>query len=133
MKNLLIEPQRVIALAFADSDYIMVKEVTPTVIITAQERFLLPVIGSDLCDALIAGKYVALYDEYVAPALASYIRVEMTPTEERERKLLLGRARVLMRRLSDYVEENKGEFSEYNSSENVLNRVKVNGGAIKVG
>lgn len=129
-QHLLLDPERVIALAFGDSDFVTERMVTQAVIMTAQRRFLQPVIGRELVRALLEGRYLILLDEYVAPALAEYVRVEMTAKTDPKRGDLLRRAREMMRRVSDHVEENQAVYKEYQSSCNILNKISIHGAII---
>lgn len=130
MKDILLEPERVIALAFGDSEFITPRMVSPAAIVTAQRRFLIPVVGQKLMDALLDGAYIILNEEYVEPALAEYVRVEMTPLTDPRRRDLLRRAREVMRRLSDHLEGNKSQYAEYESSCNILNKISLHGAVI---
>ena len=78
MENL-ISPEEVALQAFAPLDRVTPADVNPLTIAVAQERFIVPVLGAAMVEALAAGNYAELLDESVAPALALYTRVLMIP------------------------------------------------------
>ena len=70
----LITPSQAVALAFADGEYLAPEAITEADIAAAEHRYIEPVAGSALCEALAAGIYPALLADYVAPALAMAVR-----------------------------------------------------------
>ncbi|MFI3270165.1 MAG: hypothetical protein SNG14_07590 [Rikenellaceae bacterium] len=131
MENQLITAAKVVELAFTGCDYIPEAMVTSASIISAQRRFILPVIGEAMIEAMVGGDYEEFLEEYVEPTLAHYTRVEMTPAEDQYRKIILRQARQLGRRMSDYIEENAAEFTEYKSEDNILGKVRLYGATIQ--
>ncbi|MFI3304172.1 MAG: hypothetical protein SNF68_06000 [Rikenellaceae bacterium] len=132
MTNILISPQRVLELAYANAEYTPVSMITNADILTAERRYLIPVIGEQLYIALADGEYPVLMDEFVAPALAQYVReVANLPSAPRTREGMC-RARMLMLRLSDELDKNSVTYSEYVASENILKRCRINGTHIQV-
>ncbi len=131
MKNQLITEAKVIELGFAGCGYTEIELVTPTAIESAQRRFILPVVGETLIEALLEGDYPILLEEYVEPAMAHYTRLEMTPLADPLRKDILRHARLLTRRLSDHLENNQGLYSEYESAHNVLRKIRIHGATIE--
>ena len=130
--NCLIEAQRVIAIAYAGSGYIPQEIITQSDIITAQQRYLRPVVGEKLIEALMQGDYTSLYDNYVEPALAHYVKVVVdAPCSPATNRSLMV-ARTLMRRLSDHLEESQNQYPEYRSSDNILKKVNLDGGIAQV-
>ncbi len=127
----LIEAQRVIAIAYAGSGYIPEEMITHSDIVTAQQRYLIPVVGEELVDALMMGEYTDLYDDYVEPALAHFVKVVVDAPSSPATKRALMVARSMMRRLSDYLEDNASQYPEYSSSNNILKRVQLNGGFVQ--
>lgn len=83
MPKQFITPQRVVELAFQDSTVsgsaIAADYVTQTAIIAAQRRYILPVLGRELYDALSDGKYLQFLEEYVHPPLAMFLRAMILP------------------------------------------------------
>ncbi|MFR9650741.1 MAG: hypothetical protein SNG35_01800 [Rikenellaceae bacterium] len=127
----LIEPQRVIAIAYAGSGYIPQELITQSDIITAQQRYLIPVVGEGLFNALMMGEYTALYDDYVEPALAHFVKIIVDAPASPATKRSLTIARTMMRRLSDYLDDNARSYPEYSGSENILKRVRLDGGFVQ--
>ncbi len=132
MIKILIEPQRVLDIAFADAEYIPPQFVTPSVILTAQQRYLRPVIGEALIKALSEGEYVTLYEDYVAPALAEHVRFLLSTPLDPQRRMIQRRAKSMMRRLSEHLDENAAEYAEYNKSRNILKKCTIHGGIIQI-
>lgn len=128
----LTTPQNVIEIAFAGAPYVAESAITEADILTAQVRYITPILGEEMMVALSLNAYDDLLNDYVIPALVECVRIDANPanapTTRRERL----RAKALLRLLSDYVEENKGEFAEYSSFDNVMNRCCNNGGIVQV-
>ncbi len=127
----LIEAQRVIAIAYAGSGYIPEEIITHSDIVTSQQRYLIPVIGPSLFDALMMGEYSSLYDEYVEPALAHFVKVVVDAPSSPATKRSLVVARTMMRRLSDHLEQNIALYPEYNPENNILKRVRLDSGYVQ--
>lgn len=70
---LLITPNEVIEIAFADAKTLKPEMIRPSKIDIAQERFLRPVLGN-LYDSLIDGNHTLFIDEYIKPPLAYFVR-----------------------------------------------------------
>ncbi len=70
----LITAADVIASAFAEGEYIPEASVTEADIASAEHRYIEPVAGRALMDALAEGRYAALLADYVKPALAMSVR-----------------------------------------------------------
>ncbi len=124
----LITPADVIALAFAEGEYLPPDSVTAADIAAAEHRYMEPIAGRALMDALAEGSYAELMADYVAPALAMSVRtaiqrainvrtgahglsvagqgaaytVARTAADELQVSLR-ARARALRRRLSDHL------------------------------
>lgn len=126
-QHLLLDSERVISLAFADSDFVAERMVTPASILSAQSRFIEPIIGRALLLSICEGHYIELLEEYVAPALAEYVRVEITPQSDPHRQALLRRARAMAARLSDHLDENQTLYLEYKPSNNILHKISIHG------
>ncbi|MFR9620680.1 MAG: hypothetical protein SNH63_05605 [Rikenellaceae bacterium] len=132
MIKTLITPQEVIEIAYAGEVYTPDSAVTDADILAAQQRFITPVVGEDLMLALANDNYSLLLSSYVVPALAEYVRVLCdTPTAPASHRVKM-RAKALLRELSDHLEEYQESYSEYESSENVLNRCNCDGGFVQI-
>ncbi len=132
MIKTLIESDRVLALAYSDAPYTPQQMITPSVVVTAEQRYLKPVIGEALIQALHDDKYIKLYEDYVAPALALYVRYEVDGYGAPTAKTILQRARQMMHRLSDHLDENSSQYVEYDANSNILKRCSLDGGFVQV-
>ena len=148
----LITPAAVVASAFADGEYVAQTAVTDHDVVVAELRYLRPVIGEALHLKLLAGEYADFTREYVAPVVALYTRIVMQPrlnvragqsgvsatesaTDAQAKALaesLLAKARTLLLRLSDYLEQNASSFAEYNTHTNILKRCRIDGHFVQI-
>ncbi len=132
MNDTLITAEKVIEIAFEGSPYTPASAITDADIIAAQQRYITPIVGEDLMAALANGSYPTLLNEYVTPALAECVRIECNlitaPTTRRERL----RARAMLKILSDHLNDNSASYSDYSSSDNVLNRCSCDGGFVQI-
>lgn len=151
----LITPEQVVSLAFSDAEYISVATISDSDIDAATNRYILPIVGQSLVDALLEQNYSALLEQYVAPALAFAVRHSIQPTlnlRTADRGLLAprtdnyttpsqsavityrssikNRMRELLCRLSDHL--NSAEYEEYNPKQNILNRCSIDGGFVQI-
>jgi hypothetical protein len=149
----LISAAQVVALAFKAPDFIREEAISEATILAAEQKFIRPVLGDPLCDALMAGKYPALLTDHVGPALALYTKLMMMPTlavqtgtagvvELNSRNLarateaktnaairrLRGDAGVLIVRAVKHIEANSKKYPEYDPAGNVMHRVSIAGG-----
>lgn len=156
MKTLLT-PAEVVSTAFGEGEYMPETAVSSADIAAAESRHLIPVTGHRLWQALIDGRYPDLRDDYAAPAAAMFTRVELQPLldirtgrfgaaapstscwKPAERKQILDarralrrRARALLHRLSDRLDECAAEIPEYDPRENILNRCSTDGGFVQI-
>ena len=153
----IIDRDVVISLAFGEADHLSREAVSETDILVVQDRYLRPILGQKMMAALLKGQYTDLVDDYVAPAIAFAARMVVQPAinlrlgdsglfapkadslqrpenaavEALQRSIRI-RARQLLKRLSDYVEQNAAKFKEYESSENVFNRCTIDGGFVQI-
>lgn len=157
MANNIISPPEVVALAFSDGGYVAPEAVGEVDITSAIERWIKPVVGEALLEAVQGGEYAELRDEYLRPAVAAYVRLMLQPrlnvatsqlglytpnsshqkaADEASRRELIRslrmRASTLLRRLSAYLEQNKESIKEYSSKDNILNRCSYDGGFIQI-
>jgi hypothetical protein len=154
--ELLITPAQVAQMAFRAPDFISPESVDEAVILAAQQKYILPVLGESLFDALARGRYPELLADFVAPPLALYVKMLMLPrlavqaggagvvevssknlTRASGAKLrdavqrLRGDARALMRRAVRHIESApSGTYPEYDPALNILNRCSTEGGVV---
>ena len=151
----LITPEQVISIAFCEAGYLDPTTISEVDILAATNRYLLPIVGQQLLDALLEQRYVDLLDNYVAPALAFAVRHTVQPTlnlRTAEGGLtaartessttpaqsavdsysgsIKSRMRELLVRLSDHL--NSGCYTEYNPKYNILNRCSIDGGLVQI-
>ncbi len=132
MIDTLITPQRVIDLAYSNADYTPSSMIAEADILTAERKYLIPVIGETLFDSLLRGDYLELMEDYVEPALALYVReLANLPSAPRSPEGMR-RARSLIRRLSDHLDDNCATYAEYVASDNILKRCKIDGTHIQI-
>ncbi len=132
MNEILINEASVINLAYSNAEYTPETMVTAADIYVAERSYLAPVVGEAMMEALRGGAYESLLNNYIALPLALYTReVANLPTAPRS---VEGRrrARAAMVRLSDYLDENSGDYPEYDPANNVLKRCKINGTHIQI-
>ena len=154
--ELLITPAQVAAAAFRAPDFISEEAVPEATILAAQQKFILPVLGDALFDALCRGAHPELLTEYIAPPLALYVKMLMLPglavqaggagiveanpknhLRARDAKLygvvrrLRADALALMRRAVEHIESSApGTYPGYDPAENILNRCSTDGGVV---
>lgn len=128
--RLLMTPSEVVEYAFATGEYVADGAITDTDVLAAQQRYLIPVLGQKLADAVLDGRYEELREEYIAPTLGVLTRVEAAleayPPTEAER----GRGKLFLKTLSEYLNANAHLFEEYDTEENVMNRCSLVGGFV---
>lgn len=123
-------PTEVVDYAFATGEYVAQGAITESVIMAAQLRYITPILGQSLSDAVADGDYEELREEYIAPTLGLLARIEAnldayppTITERQRAKLFLGN-------LTEYLNEQAAAFAEYDPEENVMNRCSVISGIV---
>lgn len=156
MKQTLITPEKVAALAFCDGESVGADFVSAMDIAVAEERHVVAVVGAKMYDAMMAGQYAEFCEEYVAPVVALRTRLLMLPSMvarcgrfgvsvpasstlkspsdrqlERLERSLREKARTMQRRMSRYLNENSEKFPEYDPSANVLNRCSNDGNIVQ--
>lgn len=145
------------SLAFTDGEYIADGCISQCDIRSVVERWVVPVVGRAVIEAVEGGKYEELKEEYLKPVVALYTRLEVQPrlnastsqmglsvaatssrraasdkAREELRRSLKQRAHQLRLRLSDYLEEHQTEIAEYDRKHNILNRCRCDGGFIQI-
>lgn len=148
----IVTPEQVVNLAYAPDGVVTVSKVSLPDIVLAEGRYLLPIIGEALYDALVAGRYQSLRDDYVAPMVAAWTRYVAEPLMEERlsggydddyteadveaREAVVVRLRrtaaAFSRRLSDYLNAHSQEFVEYNPADNPLNHCIIDGGIVQI-
>ena len=157
MTKSIISSAEVLATAFADGGYLPAETISEADIISATDRWVRPVVGQALLDAVAEGKYGELKSNYLLPAVAYYTRFLVQPRlnsatsglgltvangsahkaadrsarEELQRALKVS-ARTALRRLSDYLDEQKEQFAEYDAKKNILHHCCLEGGFVNV-
>lgn len=146
--------EEVLSLAFVSTERLREELVSEQQIRAAQLRYLEPVFGR-LYRELTAQRYADFVSEYLKPALAWYVRglviaglpgyigsggilqgetdyaeAASLQRQDRLRRDALRMARGLLKRALRYVEANPGMFPEYDSRDNVLNKVSLDGGIV---
>jgi hypothetical protein len=153
--NLLITPAQVAALAFKAPDFITEESIAEATILAAEQKFIRPVLGDALCDALCRGTYPDLLETMVRPPLALYIKMLMLPSlslqtgpagvvEVNSKQLatvgdarlrtamrgLRGEAGMLVVRLTKHLDSNLSKYPEYNPDNNIVRRCSIDGGIV---
>lgn len=156
MKQTLITPEKVAALAFCDGESIDADSIPTIDIAVAEERHIVAVVGAEMYEAMLAGGYAEFCEEYVAPVVALRTRLQMLPSmvarsgrfgvsvpasstlkspSDRQiahlERSLREKARTLQHRMSRYLNENSAQFPEYNPSGNILNRCSTDGNIVQ--
>lgn len=156
MKQTLITPESVVALAFNDGECFDAETISSLDIAVAEERHVVSVVGSEMYEAMRNGAYADFCEEYVAPVVALRTRLLMlpsmvarsgrfgvsvpastshkSPSDNQVRHLersLREKARTLQRRMCRYLNDNAGQFPEYDPARNVLNRCCSDGNIVQ--
>lgn len=156
MENL-ISKEKVLQLAFADGEYISPEAIADYDIAAATDRYIMPIVGTELMEAMQAGRYTSLVDEYVAPALAMSVRTMIqaalnvrtgqcglsiassyrsdTSTKSAIVALnisLAKRRKTLLRRLSNHLKNNASLYPEYSVQGDALQKCSLDGGLVQV-
>ncbi len=128
--NILITPQQVVDNAFAEGEYLPYGAITEAMIAAAQNKYLKPILGSELIDSINENIYQYLDEEYIIPTLAILTRIEANleayPPTNREH----ARARIFLNALSDYLNENADDYPEYDAANNAKNRCSILSGFV---
>ena len=147
----IITPKQVVELAFVPEGLVTQTKITLLDIAIAESRYLLPIIGETLYEAILAGRYTTLRDEYILPMVAAWTRYVAEPLlaermgvayddyseadiDARDMAIVRLRrnAQVLSRRLSDYLNAHCDEHLEYNPVDNPLNHCMIYGGLVQI-
>lgn len=153
----LITPAQTIELAFHDGEYVSPAAVGESDIAAAEHRYIEPIIGTLLTEALAEGRYAELKNEYVAPALAMSVRTlvqrslnvrtgqvglsiptgrgsdtALRSASDELQRTLRHRSRALLRRLSDYLAAHADEFPEYDPKRDAMQKCSIDGGIVQI-
>lgn len=153
--RLIITPEKVAETAFCAPDFIQPEAVSEATILAAQQKFVRPVLGDALYEAVCGGAYPAMTEAFLRPPLALYVKMLMLPSlavqaggagivEVNSRNLaragegklrsalrrLRCDARALMRRAVRHIESAPADYPEYDPTNNILNRCSTEGGLV---
>lgn len=152
----LISPQQVRQLAFG-SERLPACIPSEADITAAARRYLLPVVGEGLYEALLGGAYADFTQEYLAAPLALLTRLvvqarldvrtdscgtsaprsswtQPAPEESLRalRQSLMVQARTLLRRAAEHLDAHRGAFAEYDPGKSSLKRCCCDGGLVQI-
>lgn len=139
-------------MAFSREELVHRDVITELDIAEAESRYIRPILGEALAEAIASGSYEELRANYVAPALAAWCRYVIEPllvsrcrelhhddVSSAENEHLRGvvrslrrKASTLSRRLSDHLNTHGDEYAEYNPKANSLNHCSIYGDIIQV-
>lgn len=145
MKTILT-PKQIYDQIFSAEEGYNPSAVRETDIAIVESRYLLPIVGEGLYNALLNSDYAELRDDYVAPMLGAWTRYVVEPLlAERcgfghgakavDVELLAHLKLVAIsssRRLSDYLNAHTEEFAEYNPIDNPLNHCSIDGNIVQI-
>jgi hypothetical protein len=148
----LFTPAEVHSVAFSGEELIRQELITQSDIVEAETRYVRPILGEALCEAIAASKYSALRNDYVLPAVAAWCRyiveplrdmrcgecrgVDRTTADNDHLKVVVRslrrKASTLSRSLSNHLNSHCEEYVEYNPKYNPLNHCSIYGDIIQV-
>lgn len=151
----LITPAEVAQIAFGGENNVDMDYISEAVILTARRRYLIPVVGKNLCDALERGEYPELLTKWIKPALAMYVKycmlpslaaqtgvlgivkyagVGFDPADDKSVERLQHRIRIeadaLIDAATDFIEYAAIFFPEYDGSKNYRHNFSIKGGIV---
>ncbi len=152
--NLIIGSEEVLSLAFRPVEKMAVGSVPEAVIESAQRRYLKPVLGK-LYDRIVEGEYADFAVEYLRESLAFYVKADLiasgagmlgstgmvrmkgdytSPASSGEAAMARLEAKktadALLDRAVEFIEADPEGFPEYDPSQNVRRRVRLQGGMV---
>ena len=155
MKNL-ISNEQVISLAFGDGEYVSPSVILDSDIALATDRYIVPVVGTELCEAMAEGSHRTLLDDFVAPALAMAVRTVIQPAlnvrtgqlglqissslradsstknaVQTLQKSLRLRRQTLLKRLSNDLKNHASEYPDYDADHDAMQRCSIYGGYVQ--
>ena len=145
MKTILT-PSQIYTLLFSAEENYNPSAVRESDIAIAESRYLLPIVGESLYNAILEGDYAELCSDYVAPMLGAWTRYIVEPLlaercgfghgSKSVDAELISRLKMMAmsqsRRLSDYLNAHAEEFSEYNPINNPLNHCSIDGNIVQI-
>jgi hypothetical protein len=156
MKNLITNEQ-VISLSFGDGEYISPEVVLDSDIASASFRYIIPVVGAELYEAMLNGSHRSLLEDFVAPALAMAVRTMIQPAlnlrtgqlglqissslradsstksaMQTLQKSLRLRRQTLLKRLSDHLKNHASEYPAYDPDNDALQNCSIDGGFVQI-
>lgn len=157
MRYNIITPAEVVGLAFSDGGYIAPAAIAEEDITAAIERWVKPIVGEAVLEAVSQGSYAEMCQDVLKPAIAFCVRQEVQPrlnasTSQLGLAAAVGsgvkaadeslrgeymravkvRARTALKSLSDYMEAHATQIKEYDRGHNVLNRCSCDGGFVQI-
>ena len=155
--NTLFTPLPVLKLACAEGAYLPTDTVTEADIAAAEQRYIVPVIGTALYEKLLGGAYDDFRADYLAAPAALFTRLSLQPRLDlrtgqcgttapksswtqpagddalrRRQRALRTEARTLLRRAAEHLDAHRTEFPEYDPTENILKRCSTDGGFVQM-
>lgn len=152
--RVLITAAEVVKIAFANSPGMDPSAINEATILAAQQKFIKPVVGK-VYQKLENGDANSLLEDYVKPALAYCTKILAIPTlasipgnmgilahksdnfafaSEKSILALKKQARTdanaFLQELTDHLEKNPEKYPEYDTDQNVLNRISTNLGVV---
>lgn len=153
----LIKPDKVVALAFGDGEYLAPEAIAEADIAAAERRYIVPVIGPKLYARLTEGAYADFVTEYLAAPISLWTRVLVQPQldirtgqcgtvapkpagaqpasdaqMQRMVRSLRTKARTLLRRAAEHLAEHTKSFPEYDPETNILKKCTIDGDFIQI-
>lgn len=153
----LITPTEALRRAFRSHERLPIDSLTEADLVTAEERYLKPTLGSELLAAIRAGNYPTLLADHLATPLALFARVIALPrlalhtspighlapktdcgtaaddgSLRRLRNALRREAETLLRRTSRHLDEAAADYPEYIPEANLFNRCSTYGGFVQI-
>ena len=144
--NTILTPSQIYSLIFSAEEGYNSSAVRESDIAIAESRYLLPIVGERLYNALLEGEYGELCSDYIAPMLGAWTRYIVEPLLAERCGFghgatvadaeLLARLKLMAmshsRRLSDYLNAHAEEFAEYNPIDNPLNHCSIDGNIVQI-
>lgn len=145
MKTILT-PKQIYDLIFSVEENYNHSVVKESDIAIVESRYLLPIVGESLYNALLEGEHTELCSDYVAPMLGAWTRYVVEPLLAERCGMdhgatavdaeLLARLKMIAmshsRRLSDYLNAHVDECPEYNPIDNPLNHCSIDGNIVQI-
>lgn len=153
--DLLMTPAEAFEAAFGNDSGMEPSVIDRTTVYAAQLRYVEPVLGRAVCEAIAGGEHGDLLEEYVKPALAAFVKYAVMPAAvtrigalgavrfgggsfepaddkavERLRASVRTEADTLLEAAVRRMEAAPEEYPEYDPALNVRRRVSIAGGVV---